>query len=134
MMFLRIYCNTVYFPLFHANTRGGNRLTHDTICATYTVAAVSAFFDRRWQRRDAVASPAHYPRLCCLRCLHCVLLLVGPSHNLSGYIFATESWSVTARQSSSERASAKLCGIEQSQNVKRLPWRLSNGAILNDLE
>ena len=34
-------------PLFHANTRGGNILTRDTICATYTVAAVSAFFDRR---------------------------------------------------------------------------------------
>jgi len=47
MTFLCIYCNTLYFPLFHANTRGGNRLTRDTICATYTVAAVSAFFDRR---------------------------------------------------------------------------------------
>ena len=54
---------TVYFPLFHANTRGGNRLTRDTICATYTVAAVSAFFDRPL---------LNYPRL------RCLLLLVGP--------------------------------------------------------
>jgi len=41
MTFLCIYCNTVYFPLFHTNTRGGNRLTRDMICATYTVTAVS---------------------------------------------------------------------------------------------
>jgi len=58
MMFLCIYCNTVYFPLFHANTRGGNRLTRDTICPTYTVPAVSAFFDCCRRRCDAVASRA----------------------------------------------------------------------------
>jgi len=69
MMFLCIYCNIVYFPLFHANTREGNRLTRDTICATYTVAAVSAFFDRR-------VTCLIIPRL---RYLRCLLLLVGPS-------------------------------------------------------
>ena len=77
---LNMMMMTVYFPLFHANTRGGNRLTRDMICATYTVAAVSAFFDRRRRRRDAVAfAPSrpllNYPRL---RCLRCLLLLVGP--------------------------------------------------------
>jgi len=64
---------TVYFPLFHANTRGGNRLTRDTICTTYT---------RRCSVSVLWSSPArhllNYPCLRCLHCLRCLLLLVGP--------------------------------------------------------
>jgi len=88
MTFLCIYCNTVYFPLFHANTRGGSRL-RDTICATYTVAAVSAFFDcRRRQSRHLL----NYPRLRFLRCLRCLLLLVGPWFSCKCTVAATDYW------------------------------------------
>ena len=51
-------------------TRAGIRVTQ-----AYTVAAVSAFFDCRRRRRDAVASPAQLP-LITLVCVVCVL--VGP--------------------------------------------------------
>jgi len=59
-------------------TRAGIR-----VMQAYTVAAVSAFFDRRRRRHRAVASrrrrvtcliTLNYPRL---HCLHCLCLLVG---------------------------------------------------------
>jgi len=57
-------------------TRAGIRITQ-----AYTVAAVSAFFDRRRRgvaprRRRVTGLITHnYP---CLRCLRCLRLLVGP--------------------------------------------------------